>query len=78
MTAEIVSPGVFNWILTASVGVVSAIWVAHDILFFARLRNADGQDPLIRDQRFGYAVGVVIGVIGVVGALMFMRHNGVI
>jgi hypothetical protein len=37
-------------------------------------RRADGRDPLIGDRRFGCAVGMTIGVIGVLGTLQF---NGV-
>lgn len=78
MTDPLISTGAFHWVLTAAVGVVSTLWVAHDILFLSRLRGADGADPLVRDQRFGYVMGIVIALIGVVGSLLFMRHNGVI
>jgi hypothetical protein len=33
------------------------------------------RDALVADQRFGYAMGVVIGVLGVIGTL---RFNGVL
>ena len=35
------------------------------------LDAARGRDPLVRDRRFGYAMGIVIGLIGVVGCLRF-------
>jgi hypothetical protein len=44
-------------------------------VFLARLRGANRRDPLVGDQRFGYAMGIIIGMIGVVGTL---RYNGVL
>jgi hypothetical protein len=44
-------------------------------VLLARLRRTDRRDPLIRDQRFGYLIGIVIGVIGLVGTL---RFNGIL
>jgi len=35
------------------------------------VRHADGRDPLIRDRRFGYFMGMVIGFFGVLGCLRF-------
>jgi hypothetical protein len=31
----------------------------------------DPGDPSVRDRRFGYAMGVLMGTIGVIGALKF-------
>ena len=75
---ELISQTVFNWLLVLAVGVVSAWWFVHDLVFLARIRGADGADPLIRDQRFGYTMGLVMATIGVVGTLIFMHHTGVI
>lgn len=72
---ELVSETTFRVLITIATGGFSAIWVAHDVLFLARLRGADRTDPLVRDQRFGYVMGIVMGIIGVVGAL---RYNGVV
>ncbi|HET9620071.1 MAG TPA: hypothetical protein VFP84_01805 [Kofleriaceae bacterium] len=72
---ELVPEGVFRFLITLATGGFSALWVVHDILFLARLRGKDTRDPLIRDQRFGYVMGIVMGLIGVVGAL---RYNGVV
>ena len=43
----------------------------YDAISLIRSRNADGRDPLVGDRRFGYAMGIAIGVIGVVGCLRF-------
>ena len=55
------APGV----LTKRVGV-------RDLL---KLRGADFSDPVIRDRRFGYIMGMVICTIGLWGCL---RFNGVV
>jgi hypothetical protein len=72
---ELISDTAFRVLITAATGGFSALWVVHDVLFLARLRGADRRDPLVRDQRFGYVMGIVMGLIGVVGAL---RYNGVV
>ena len=58
-------------VLTAGVG---GLWVIHELVLMNRLRGKSLQDPLVRDQWFGYFIGIAIGVIGVVGTL---RFNGV-
>jgi hypothetical protein len=42
-----------------------------DAIKLVRLRNANSADPVVRDKRFGYAIGVAIGAIGVIGCLKF-------
>jgi len=69
------SEQIFKLMLSVITGGFAGIWVIHDLLFISRLRGADRRDPLVRDQRFGYAMGIVIGTIGVVGTL---RFNGVL
>jgi hypothetical protein len=72
---ELVSDHTFRVLLTVVTGGVGALWTIHDIVFLARLRGANHRDPLVTDQRFGYAMGIIIGMIGVVGTL---RYNGVL
>lgn len=69
------SDSTFRLLLSVITGGFAGIWVIHDLLFIARLRGADRRDPLVRDQGFGYVMGIVIGIIGVVGTL---RFNGVL
>jgi len=71
MTAELVSPTVFAWIVTFLTGVVAGAWFVYDIINLIRARRADGSDPLVSDRRFGYMVGLVIGIGGVLGCLRF-------
>jgi hypothetical protein len=71
VTTEIVSQSAFETFVTAVTGGVAGAWFVYDAINLFRIRRADGRDPLIRDRRFGYAMGMVIGFIGVVGCLRF-------
>jgi hypothetical protein len=72
---ELVSPAVFKAVVSILTGGLAGTWFVHDIIFLARLRNSDRKDPLVRDKMFGYSMGILIGVVGVVGTL---RFNGVL
>ena len=69
MSPTIVSVSAFDWALSAITGIVAAVWFVWDALKLVKLRGADGSDPVVRDKRFGYAMGVVIGAVGVTGVL---------
>jgi len=71
----LVSDPVFRLLLSAITGGVAAVWVVHDLVLIARLRGKDRRDPLVGDKLFGYSMGIVIGMIGIIGTL---RYNGVI
>jgi hypothetical protein len=71
---NLVPDSVFRLLLSVVTGGVAGLWVIHDLVFLIRLRGAR-RDPLVGDQRFGYAMGILIGTIGVVGTL---RFNGVL
>ena len=71
----LVSNEVFHLFLTVTTGGVAAVWAIHDVVLIGRLRRADRRDPLVRDKLFGYSMGIVIGMIGVLGTL---RFNGVL
>lgn len=71
----LLSDSAFRLALSLITGGVGFLWVIHDLLFLARLRGADRRDPLVGDKRFGYAVGILVAVIGMVGTL---RFNGVL
>lgn len=62
----------FLSLVTAGVGVV---WTINELRLMSRLRGKDRADKRVGDQWFGYAVGVLIGVLGIVGTL---RFNGVL
>jgi hypothetical protein len=69
------SDGVFRALLSALTGGLASLWLIHDVVFMVRMRGADRRDPRIRDRQFGYAIGIVIATVGIVGTL---RFNGVI
>jgi hypothetical protein len=69
---NLVSDGMFSFLLCATTGGVGVVWTIHEIMLLMRLRGADRRDPLVRDQRFGYAMGIVIGMLGVIGTLLFI------
>jgi hypothetical protein len=72
---NLVSDTVFRILLSAITGGVAAVWVVHDLILIARLRGKDRRDPLVADKLFGYSMGIVIGMIGIIGTL---RYNGVL
>ena len=65
---EILSPVGFKWFLTLMTGIVAGVWFVWDAIKLARVR---GDGPTEHDKRFGYAMGIVIGAIGVTGCLLF-------
>jgi hypothetical protein len=71
MTSELVSQTAFAWIVTVLTGGLAGSWFFYDIINLIRVRNADGRDPLIGDRRFGYVIGIAIGLAGVLGCLRF-------
>ena len=72
---NLVSDDMFRFLLSATTGGVGVVWTINEIRLLMRLRGANRRDPLVRDQRFGYAMGIVIASVGIVGTL---RFNGVI
>lgn len=71
---ELVSHDVFRWFLTLFTGVVAGAWGIYDTINLLRLRGKDRNDPVNGDKRFGYYIGIAIGILGVIGCL---RYQGV-
>jgi hypothetical protein len=67
---ELISAEAFKWFLTVLTVALSA-WSLSDVIKLIRMRGADPADPVVRDKRFGYTMGVVIGMIGMLGVLRF-------
>ena len=68
---DLMSATVFKWFITLLTGGVAASWAIYDGINLLRARGADSANPIVRDRRFGYVMGIVIGVLGVIGCLRF-------
>ena len=73
MSPQIVSESTFRWIITV-LTVAAACWALYDIVKLRKARGKDGRDPQVRDERFGYLIGIVIGAFAISGML---RYHGV-
>jgi hypothetical protein len=68
MTTDPMTPNQFLWFFTLVCGGVSALWFVSDARKLVRVLKLDASDPSVRDQRFGYAIGLVIASIGMIGS----------
>lgn len=73
MSLAPLSPEMFRWILTILI-TAGALWALFDVVKLSRTRGKDARDPLVRDERFGYFTGIVIGLFAISGIL---RYHGV-
>ena len=73
MSPQAFSESTFRAILTV-VTVAAALWALYDIVKLAKIRGKDRSDPLVKDERFGYGMGIVIGLFTLSGML---RYHGV-
>lgn len=71
---DLVSPTTYKWFVT-SISILLAAWAFYDIVKWLRLRGQDARDPLVRDKIWGYALGIGMGILTVVGVL---RYHGVV
>ena len=68
---ELMSPNAFKWFLTILTGGLAGTWFFYDSFNLIRTRNLDRSDAIVRDKHFGYVIGILIGIVGVVGCLRF-------
>lgn len=66
---EPMSANAFYWFITFCVGGLGALWFVYDGINLARSLKLDRADPVVRDRHFGYTMGMLMGLIGFVGAL---------
>ncbi len=66
---NLVSANAFDWVLSGLTGIVAAVWFVYDANNLRRLHRADPEDPVTGDKRFGYVMGMLIGLVGVIGVL---------
>ena len=72
---ELVGPTVFKALLSIATGGLAGVWLVYDAINLWRARGADRRDPIVGDKRFGYVIGMTIGVIGLYGVA---RFNGLL
>ena len=70
---ELITWSAFKWALTVPT-ILGVMWVMLDVLHLWRLRGKDFSDPVNRDKRFGYIMGICIGLCVTYGLL---RYHGV-
>jgi hypothetical protein len=68
---EVMSPTAFKWFLTFLTAGLAGFWTIWDTKNLIRARNLDRSDPIVRDRHFGYVIGIIIGLVGVIGTLRF-------
>ncbi len=73
MSPQAFSESTFRAILTV-VTVAASLWALYDIVKLSKIRGKDRSDPLVKDERFGYGMGIVIGLFTLSGML---RYHGV-
>jgi FtsH-binding integral membrane protein len=59
------------WACAIPTAILATLWLAYDLRNLTKLRGADMTEPLNRDKRFGFLMGIVIGVVGIVGVLRY-------
>jgi hypothetical protein len=75
MHADLVSVAVFGWIVTALAVGLAAPWIVVDIVRLRRALREDVKLPVVRDRIFGSIVGMAIGAIGLIGAVLYQLHR---
>ena len=71
MTPEPLPPHAFKW-LVSLLTIAGALWALYDVIKWRKLRGKDRRDPLVRDERFGYVVGIAIGLFALAGILRYL------
>jgi hypothetical protein len=61
----------FRWALTIITAALAGPWVIYDSYNLVRTRKLDRKDPVVRDRHFGYVIGILTGLVGVLGCLLF-------
>jgi hypothetical protein len=68
---EPMSAETFRWALTIVTAALAGPWLLYDTYNLIRTRKLDRKDPVVRDRHFGYAIGILVGIVGVLGCLLF-------
>jgi hypothetical protein len=71
MQSELMSPEAFKWFMTFLTGGLAGTWMLYDARNLIVTRKQDRSDPVVRDKHFGFLIGTIIGIVGVLGCLRF-------
>jgi hypothetical protein len=71
MTDHVISHTAFVWFMSLFTGLIAGTWLVYDALKLFWLRKKDKSDPTVHDKRFGYSIGMCVGLIGVLGVLKY-------
>ncbi len=67
------SPEHFKSFLTFLTAALAVPWLIYDTRNLLRAWKLDRGDAVVRDRHFGYVIGILVGVVGVLGCLLFQN-----
>lgn len=68
---NLVPQALVTWIVTIGTMALSSAWLVYDTRNLMRMRGADRKNPLVRDKLFGYVIGIITAIVGIVGVLRY-------
>jgi hypothetical protein len=68
---NLVSQNLVTWFVTIVTLSLSVSWLVYDTRNLLRMRGADRKNPLVRDKLFGYAIGILTAIVGIVGVVRY-------
>ena len=71
----IVSAQVYLWTSIIGTAGVAFWWACMDTLRLMRALRERPRSPAVRDRIFGSLIGISVGVIGVLGMVLYCVHN---
>jgi len=73
VSPTILSDSAFRWTVTV-LTLAASLWALYDIVLIAKLRGQGEpgkRDPLLSDKRFGYTIGILLGLFAISGLLRY-------
>jgi uncharacterized protein YqgC (DUF456 family) len=71
----IVSHEHYLWFCVLAVAIVAAAWIVVDVVRLRRALVADRRRGAVRDQIFGSVLGIIVGIVGVVGVVLYLQRG---
>ena len=69
---DLLSAALFGWLMTLLVIGSGVVWLTVDTIRLRRALRDDTSRPSVRDRVFGSIIGLLIGTIGLGGALLHL------